>query len=176
MATQDEESMYANKTMPSRLGDVGTGKEASLHYATMDFSKLCGTVGEQGTDIIRGTQRTTDYAVIRHRSREEGGRGEEEGVEKEVPAELGAERETGEVRSGQEGELEGESLLNMNQQVSEEATYGNITRSRPTKRGQQENTAGGQEDMYVDVMSPLTEGENGKGVEESEYTEVRKLQ
>ncbi|KAJ8287570.1 hypothetical protein COCON_G00002290, partial [Conger conger] len=69
------------------------------------------------------------------------------------------------------------------------ATYGNICRSRPTKRAQQgqqetprnpapeeeEQREEGQEDMYVDLMSPLTEG-GGKGVEESEYAEVRKLQ
>ncbi|XP_061097829.1 myelin-associated glycoprotein-like isoform X2 [Conger conger] len=197
MATQDEESANANKTTLSDPGAVGKGNGTSLHYATVDFSKLRSTGGNQGTGVIRGTsQRTSDYAVIRHRSREEGEevQGEVE-VEKEGPAELGAERETAEVRGGQEGEPEGECSPNVNQQPSinpdpvEEATYGNICRSRPTKRAQQgqqetrrnpapeeeEQREEGQEDMYVDLMSPLTEG-GGKGVEESEYAEVRKLQ
>ncbi|XP_061097764.1 B-cell receptor CD22-like isoform X2 [Conger conger] len=197
MATQDEESANANKTTLSDPGAVGKGNGTSLHYATVDFSKLRSTGGNQGTGVIRGTsQRTSDYAVIRHRSREEGEevQGEVE-VEKEGPAELGAERETAEVRGGQEGEPERECLPNVNQQPSinpdpvEEATYGNICRSRPTKRAQQgqqetrrnpapeeeEQREEGQEDMYVDLMSPLTEG-GGKGVEESEYAEVRKLQ
>ncbi|KAJ8287569.1 hypothetical protein COCON_G00002280 [Conger conger] len=178
MATQDEESTNANKTTLSDPGAVGKGNGTSLHYATVDFSKLRSTGGNQGTGVIRGTsQRTSDYAVIRHRSREEGEevQGEVE-VEKEGPAELGAERETAEQPS-------------VNPDPVEEATYGNICRSRPTKRAQQgqqetprnpapeeeEQREEGQEDIYVDLMSPLTEG-GGKGVEESEYAEVRKLQ
>ncbi|XP_061097813.1 myelin-associated glycoprotein-like isoform X1 [Conger conger] len=197
MATQDEESTNANKTTLSDPGAVGKGNGTSLHYATVDFSKLRSTGGNQGTGVNRGSsQLTSDYAVIRLTSREEGEevQGEVE-VEKEGPAELGAERETAEVRGGQEGEPEGECSPNVNQQPSinpdpvEEATYGNICRSRPTKRAQQgqqetprnpapeeeEQREEGQEDMYVDLMSPLTEG-GGKGVEESEYAEVRKLQ
>ncbi|XP_064176110.1 sialoadhesin-like isoform X2 [Anguilla rostrata] len=202
-AAQDEESIYANKTMLSEAGVVEKGDEAALHYATVDFSKLHGTGGEHGTGIVRGiSKRTYDYAVIRHKSREERGGGEEEGeevqeeVEKEGQGELGTERESAEAR----GEKEEESRPNLSPQASvnpeptEEATYGNICPSRPTKRArqglqqpprnpaaeeeqeeqrQEENSAGGQEDIYVDVMSSLTEG-NGKGTEESEYAEVRK--
>ncbi|XP_064160140.1 myelin-associated glycoprotein-like isoform X10 [Anguilla rostrata] len=202
-AAQDEESIYANKTMLSEAGAVEKGDEGALHYATVDFSKLPGTGGEHGTGIVRGTsKRTPDYAVIRHKSREEREGGEEEGeevqeeVEKEGQAELGTERDSAEAR----GKKEEESRPNLSPQASvnpeptEEATYGNICRSRPTKRArqglqqpprnpaaeeeqeeqrQEENSAGGQEDIYVDVMSPLTEG-NGKGTEESAYAEVRK--
>ncbi|XP_061097850.1 myelin-associated glycoprotein-like isoform X2 [Conger conger] len=188
-AAQDEELLYASSEA------VGKGNGTSLHYASVDFSKLRSTGGNQGTGVIRGSsQRTSDYAVIRHRAREEGEEVQVEvevEVEKEGPAELGAERETAEVRGGPEGECS----PNVNQQPSinpdpvEEATYGNICRSRPTKRAQQgqqetprnpapeeeEQREEGQEDMYVDLMSPLTEG-GGKGVEESEYAEVRKLQ
>ncbi|XP_064176314.1 B-cell receptor CD22-like [Anguilla rostrata] len=185
-AAQDEESIYVNKTMLSGAGVVEKGDEGALHYATVDFSKLPGTGGEHGTGIVRGTsKRTPDYAIIRHKSREEREGGEEEGEEvqeemrKEGQAELGTERESAEARGEKEEE------------PTEEATYGNICPSRPTKRArlglqqppgnpaaeeeqrQEENSAGGQEDMYVDVMSPLTEG-NGKGTEESEYAEVRK--
>ncbi|XP_035272733.1 hemicentin-2-like isoform X1 [Anguilla anguilla] len=202
-AAQDEESIYANKTMLSEAGAVEKGDEGALHYATVDFSKLPGTGGEHGTGIVRGTsKRTPDYAVIRHKSREEREGGEEEGDEakeemgKEGQAELGTERESAEAG----GKKEEESRPNLSPQASvnpeptEEATYGNICRSRPTKRArqglqqpprnpaaeeeqeeqrQEENSAGGQEDIYVDVMSPLTEG-NGKGTEESAYAEVRK--
>ncbi|XP_064175931.1 uncharacterized protein LOC135246385 isoform X1 [Anguilla rostrata] len=184
-AAQDEESIYANKTMLSEAGAVEKADEAAPHYATVDFSKLHGTGGEHGTGIVRGTSKqTSDYAVIRHKSREEREGGEEEGeeakeeVEKEGQAELGTEREWAEAR----GEKE------------EEPTYGNICPSRPTKRArqglqqppgnpaaeeeqeeqcQEENSAGGQENMYVDAMSPLMEG-NGKGTEECEYAVVRK--
>ncbi|XP_035272903.1 sialic acid-binding Ig-like lectin 11 [Anguilla anguilla] len=202
-AAQDEESIYANKTMLSEAGVVEKGDEAALHYATVDFSKLHGTGGEHGTGIVRGiSKRTSDYAVIRHKSRDEREGGEEEGeevqeeVEKEGQAELGTEREWAEAG----GKKEEESRPNLSPQASvnpeptEEATYGNICRSRPTKRArqglqqlpgnpaaeeeqeeqrQEENSAGGQEDIYVEVMSSLTEG-NGKGTEESEYAEVRK--
>ncbi|XP_064159672.1 sialoadhesin-like isoform X2 [Anguilla rostrata] len=204
-AAQDEESIYVNKTMLSGAGAVEKGDEGALHYATVDFSNLPGTGGEHGTGIIRGTsKRTSDYAMIQHKSREEREGGEEEGEEaeeemrKEGQDELGTEREWAEAR----GEKEEESRPNLSPQAfvnpepTEEATYGNICPSRPTKRAQQElqqppgnpaaeeeqeeqrqeeNSAGGQEDIYVDVMSSLTEG-NGKGTEESEYAEVRNLQ
>ncbi|XP_035272811.1 sialoadhesin-like isoform X3 [Anguilla anguilla] len=202
-AAQDEESIHANKTMLSGAGAVEKADEAAPHYATVDFSELHGTGGEHGTGIVRGTSKqTSDYAVIRHKSREEREGGEEEGeeakekVEKEGQAELGTEREWAEVR----GEKEEESRPNLGPQASvnpeptEEATYGNICPSRPTKRArqglqqppgnpaaeeeqeeqrQEENSAGGQENMYVDAMSPLMEG-NGKGTEECEYAVVRK--
>ncbi|XP_035272714.1 B-cell receptor CD22-like isoform X3 [Anguilla anguilla] len=184
-AAQDEESIYANKTMLSGAGAVEKGDEGALHYATVDFSKRPGTGGEHGTGIVQGTsKRTSDYTVIRHKSREEREGGEEEGegakeeVEKEGQAELGTEREWAEARG----------------EKKEETTYGNICPSRPTKRArqglqqlprnpaaeeeqeeqrQEENSAGGQENMYVEAMSPLMEG-NGKGTAECEYAVVRK--
>ncbi|XP_064160300.1 Schwann cell myelin protein-like isoform X11 [Anguilla rostrata] len=188
-AAQDEESIHANKTMLSGASAVEKGDEGALHYATVDFSKLHGTGGEHGTGIVRGTSKqTSDYAMIRHKSREEREGGEEEAeeakeeVEKEGQAELGTEREWAKARGEKEEE------------PTEEATYGNICPSRPTKRArqglqqppgnpaaeeeqeeqrQEENSAGGQENMYVDAMSPLMEG-NGKGTEECEYAVVRK--
>ncbi|XP_064160430.1 sialic acid-binding Ig-like lectin 11 [Anguilla rostrata] len=202
-AAQGEESIHANKTMLPGTGAVEKGDEGALHYATVDFSKLHGTGGEHGTGIVRGTSKgTPNYAMIRHKSRDEREGGEEEGggakeeVGKEGQAELGTEREWAEER----GEKEEESRPNLSPQASvnpeptERATYGNICPSRPTKRArqglqqppgnpaaeeeqeeqrQEENSAGGQEDMYVDAMSPLMEG-NGKGTEESEYAVVRK--
>ncbi|KAJ8289713.1 hypothetical protein GJAV_G00004440 [Gymnothorax javanicus] len=196
---QDEVLIYGNKSTLPGPGAVENGDESALHYASVDFSKLRDMAGENKTGVIRGTsQRTSDYAVIRHKCSEEGGGGKEDDVDvqdKEGQTDLAT--ATG-VKEG-----EGESQPNLSQQTlaspisSEEATYGNISRSRPTKKASQgqeqpyrspaaeekveeveqsqENSAGGQEDMYVDVMSPVTES-NGKGTEESEYAEVRKLQ
>ncbi|XP_064176189.1 B-cell receptor CD22-like isoform X1 [Anguilla rostrata] len=145
-AAQDEESIHANKTMLSGASAVEKGDEGALHYATVDFSKLPGTGGEHGTGIVRGTSKqTSDYAMIRHKSREEREGGEEEGEEaqeevgKEGQDELGTERESAEAR----GEKEEESRPNLSPQASvnpeptEEATYGNICPSRPTKRARQ---------------------------------------
>ncbi|XP_036394430.1 myelin-associated glycoprotein-like [Megalops cyprinoides] len=80
---QEEESLYANKTMLSELPET-EGDQTTLHYTTIDFSKLCsqGATAEPG--LIRGSlERTTEYAVINHRSTSnggaEGGTGEEEG-------------------------------------------------------------------------------------------------
>ncbi|KAJ8289708.1 hypothetical protein GJAV_G00004370 [Gymnothorax javanicus] len=203
-ATQGDEATYANRTTLSGVSTVEKLAHAP-HYAAVDFSKLRNTGGEQGPGIIRGMSKRSDYAVIRHKSVEEDGGGEEEGevaqgeVEKEDQNTLGAETEMAREMGLKKGALEGEFQPNLSQQVSvspepsEETTYGNISRSRPTKRAPQgqeqphrspaaeeknmeveqnlENSAGGQEDMYVDVMSPVTEGD-GMGTEEGEYAEV----
>ncbi|KAG7469044.1 hypothetical protein MATL_G00124550 [Megalops atlanticus] len=80
---QEEENLYANKTMLSEPPET-EGDQTTLHYTTVDFSKLCsqGATAEPG--LIRGSlERTTEYAVINHRSRSNGGTegspGEEEG-------------------------------------------------------------------------------------------------
>ncbi|XP_064175989.1 sialic acid-binding Ig-like lectin 11, partial [Anguilla rostrata] len=160
-AAQDEESIYVNMTMLSGASAMEKGDEGALHYATVDFSKLPGTGGEHGTGIVRGTsKRTPDYAMIRHKSREEREGAEEEGQEvqeqmgKEGQAELGIQPRRGRARQG------------LQQPPGNPAAE-----EEQEEQRQEENSAGGQEDIYVDVMSSLTEG-YGKGTEESEYVEV----
>ncbi|KAJ8332944.1 hypothetical protein SKAU_G00418400 [Synaphobranchus kaupii] len=185
-AAQDEGSIYANKTMLAGTGARGNGLEAALHYATVDFSKLRGRGGEHGTGVIRGaSKRTSDYAVIRHKSREEGGGGEEGGEEAKGEAEdkegpepsTGpAERETAEARAGEEGEeAEGESRPNTGPQESmEEVTYGNICRSRPALRAQKrqkeprENPAGEEGEEKEEQR----EEENSAGGQDDMYVDL----
>ncbi|MFT7800563.1 B-cell receptor CD22-like [Arapaima gigas] len=74
--SQHGEELYVNKDMLS--GDMeitGAGKEenkqgtATLHYAKIDFFNVQNKGKEQGVGVIRGSsQKTTDYAEIRHES------------------------------------------------------------------------------------------------------------
>ncbi|KAI1894804.1 hypothetical protein AGOR_G00119520 [Albula goreensis] len=79
--SQEEESIYANNGMLLTGGQAGVvagdaGDESALHYATVDFSKLRSKgSGRSAGSVVRVSTGATDYAVIRHKSREEDGGG-----------------------------------------------------------------------------------------------------
>ncbi|XP_018582374.2 sialic acid-binding Ig-like lectin 10 [Scleropages formosus] len=138
------EQLYANKAMlPGDTQIVCDGNEededgaTTLHYANIDFSSVQSNGKEKGAGVIRGgSQKTTDYAEIRHKCQNNLGVKEcktelqdEEGEYAEVPG----------TRPGAEGEeKKGGPLLKMENHLCvtinspepmEEATPGNIYRS-----------------------------------------------
>ncbi|KAJ8404973.1 hypothetical protein AAFF_G00328940 [Aldrovandia affinis] len=167
----EEQSVYANKTVllgaqvPSTIEIEDSD---ALHYANVDFSKLRGKGDEAGTGAIWGvSERTSDYALIRHKSRketrEEGGGGEEEEKEgepenkREGSIQSSTEAPNGQIEPDRKEQGESEPLK---PEPEEEATYGNICRSQASM---QENL--GQTELCGDPAPAEEHHVRGSGTE-----------
>ncbi|KAL4593487.1 B-cell receptor CD22-like [Arapaima gigas] len=178
------------------------GKEgtATLHYANIDFSNIQNKGKEQGVGIIRGSsQKTTDYAEIRHESQSnrdvsesKAGLQDEEGEYAEVlrtgpaaetkgrkGATLSDNHRQGQTELVEEHEADEERTSQDPTESVEEATYGNICQQLsatkldniPLLRVTSLNMAEGQISNHIDSSCQVST-EEGSG--ENEYTEVRR--